>query len=137
MSTHPFGVSPPPVGAPIPGASVPQWNYDLKAAPKKKPISLLYAQRVLDDDDMPTGAIVGWTVYQGERDHEAIDDASDWSVPELDHVPGGEYFGDDYEVAQLPTAWCAIPDYPPVPGANPDELAPWREPVTSEGDTTP
>lgn len=109
------------------------WNYDLKAAPKNTPLILLFALRMLDDDNMPTGAIVGWTLFMGERDGEDIGESSDWTVPELDHMPGADWFGDVWEHADVPTAWCAPPDLPPVPESATTEEAPERAPETVEG----
>ena len=102
-------------------ASMPEWNYDLTACPMRTDVLLLWAQRLLDGDDLPTGDIVGWSHELGERCGDDINDNLSWRSPSIDQFPCADFWGDDWEYAMAPSAWMRLPPTPPVPEREEDD----------------
>lgn len=92
------------------------WNYDLTEAPKHEDVLLLWPSRLIEgEDDLPTGAIVGFRRVVGERVADDVTCNNSWSAPEIDDIPNAEFWGDNHEYAFAPHAWCHLPAVPEIP----------------------
>ena len=92
-----------------------EWNYDLAACPMFDEVLLLWAQRQTDDEDMPTGKVVGYARVLGERVQLDVTHNLSWQSSEIENQPNAEFWGTDHENAMTPTAWCALLPLPDIP----------------------
>jgi len=88
---------------------IPEWNYDIAAAPTDREIMLLYATRRMNDDGEATDVQVGWwreAPSRWVRGH--------WTPESMEFA---HLLEDSEEIPDTePTAWFDIPPPPPVPG---------------------
>lgn len=80
---------------------------DARTAPDNEIVLAAWPMRLLDEDDMPTGAVVAVHVITAQRHGDTWDDLGGF-----DGI--GRGFDDDHEPVESPTHWMPLPAPPAI-----------------------